>query len=68
MTDADKIERLVAQCKAYHSALDSAFAMLATVTRPREGEEITPFFPSKSPMWSTMVSGHALMRQLGESP
>jgi hypothetical protein len=56
MTDQQKIAALLEQCKAYHRALDLAYAML--ISRDKT------FFPSKSPMWPITLAGHRLIRRL----
>jgi hypothetical protein len=61
MNESETIDKLVAACKAYHAALDSAFAMLINVTR---GVKHEPFFPSKSPMWPAMVEGKRLVEEI----
>jgi hypothetical protein len=53
--------RLRDQCKAYHAAIDSLFAMLIEVSR---GKPMAPFFPSQSPMWATVVAGAEIMREV----
>lgn len=57
----EMVLKLLAACKAYHDALDMAFAMLIEVTR---GAEAVPFFPSKSPMWPAMAGGQQVVRQV----
>ena len=61
MTEREQIEKLIATCRAYHSALDMAFAMLIEVTR---GVPTERFFPSKSPMWPTIVAGKAIVDKI----
>ena len=61
MNESETIDKLVAACKAYHAALDNAFAMLINVTR---GVKYEPFFPSRSPMWPAMVEGKQLVDEI----
>jgi hypothetical protein len=46
MSEAEKIDKLVAACRAYHEALDIAFAMLI-ITTGDHPERMSQFFPSK---------------------
>src|SRR5258706_13861351 len=59
--ESETFYKLVAACKAYHAALDNAFAMLINVTR---GVKYEPFFPSRSPMWPAMVEGKQLVDEI----
>ena len=61
MSDAEMIDQLLAACRAYHDALDRAFAALIEATR---GKPTEPFFPTKSPMWPAMVAGHDIMLKI----
>lgn len=59
----EMILKLLAACRAYHVALDTAFVMLIEATR---GVPVRapPFFPSKSPMWPAIVAGKEVMDQV----
>lgn len=59
MTDAEKIEKLVAQCLTYHDALDMAFVLLIAAVPFQPPHKA--FFPSQSPMWPVMVAGKTLV-------
>jgi hypothetical protein len=56
---AERLAReLLAQCDAYHTALDALFAMMILETRRNPGVH---FFPSKSGQpWEAMQAGRAL--------
>lgn len=64
MTDHEKIETLLALCRTYEEAIDSAFVMLIHATR---GVKLTPFMPSKSTIWPVLVAGQRLRDEIEAS-
>jgi hypothetical protein len=60
--DSEKLAgELLAQCEAYHEALDAMFAMMILETR-KPGH--VSFFPAKCGQpWTAMVAGHALEKR-----
>lgn len=61
MNDREKIAALIAACRAYHNALDMAFAELIEATR---GVTKKPFMPSKSPSWPAMIEGKRVVDEI----
>lgn len=59
MIDAQKIEKLVAQCRTYHDALDQAFVLLIHAVPFQPPHKA--FWPSQSPMWPAMLAGKTLV-------
>jgi hypothetical protein len=60
MTDREKVEKLLAVCRAYGDALDMAFAALVTATT----QPMEPFVPSQSPMWPAMANGKRVVEEV----
>lgn len=57
------IDRLIGACRAYHDALDMAFAMLI-ITTGDHPQRMPQFFPSESGMWPAAVEGKRIVDEI----